>query len=203
MAKTINKKTSRKKKTANAKHKESQIVRACRIVLNEMYLSFSSTHMNIVRHKTDKLEQLVTNKPRTSIGKYFTRGSNDLDIAKIALNDDLAETPRVWHYWIGAFTDKGDDVSVEIECGAIHATNELEIGSEIPLLFANFCDDENIDETELTAWAWMAAPTASVDLENSSDYIIRSLIEDYDILNKDKQREVATHRQLKALCAKA
>ena len=204
MAKKQNKKAARKKKPQNPtmRREDYGITVACEKVLNEMYLSFSSVHSAIQRHGMDQLNRLVKNTERKKVGGFFTKGKDDLTIAREALMGDLSETVRKWNYWVGVFTDDGDEIACEIMAGYIPDVVMGDLTNIMPELVAEVLRDEEDGEALINAenmkgWAWIATPSNQLDFAGDDEFTTRTFIEKFDILNQDLRAETEEIHRVK------
>lgn len=199
MAKSTNKKAARKKKptTRRQHHADSAIVKACHKVLNDMYLSFSSTHKEIHRHGMDQLSHLLSNREPKKVFGYATKGKSDLSIGREALLADLNETPREWQYWVGVFTDDGDEIACEIEAGKIKDCVMGDLTPIMPELTTNVLNEDVINQDHVKGWAWLAAPSMYLDFAGSDDFTLKMFIDRFDILNQDRREEMKVLHRVK------
>lgn len=204
MNKTSNKKTSRKKKNTNGQrtHGSRTIVRACHKVLNEMYLSFSSTHETIQRHGMDQMAHLLSDRKDKKVPGYFSKGRSDLSVGREALLTDLEETSRTWQYWVGVFVDNGDEVTCEIEAGSIENCTMSDLTPIMPqlvhgVLDEDIFDNKTIKDGDIKGWAWIAAPSTYLNFSTSDDFTLNLFIERFDVLNQELREKVNTSRQMK------
>lgn len=204
MAKKQNKKAARKKKAQNTtvRHRDYTITSACEKVLNEMYLSFSSVHSAIERHGMDQLNRLLKNTQTKKVGTFFSKGRDDLSIAREALIGDLSETVRKWNYWVGVFTDDGDEIACEIMAGYIEDVVMGDLTDIMPELVAEVLRDEEDGEALINAenmkgWAWIATPSNQLDFAGDDEFTTRTFIENFDILNQDLRAETEKIHRVK------
>lgn len=192
MAKQQNKKTVRKKKptTRRSHHADNAIVKACHKVLNDMFISFSSTHKEIHRHGMDQLAHLLPNREAKKVFGYATKGKTELFIGREALLADLSETSRDWQYWVGVFIDDGDEIACEIQSGKVKDCTMGDLTPIMPELTQSVLNDEVINQDHVKGWAWLAAPSMHLDFASSDTFILDLFIDHFDVLNQDLRAEV-------------
>lgn len=193
MAKQINKKVSRKRKSTTnntSPHRNRQIVKVCGKVLNEMYLSFSSGHAGIRRHGMDQLSMLLKNHDSRKTPGFRSKGSDDLSIAKSALLADLDETHRDWQYMTVVFTEENGETQVHIESGSVSDITLPETTPIMPQLTERLIDEATEDNSVLKGWAWFVAPSFHTHFAGSEDFLLNMLVEEHNILDEERCSEV-------------
>lgn len=187
-----NNKAAQRRAAKNAKRKNkpkmdaktrryTHIQKAVSDVFNRLYFTGSSTTRGVTTHNLKRLGALLDSK--------------DFLIGESVLNDKLRTEEITWYFWIGVFSDDGDEVwcdpllAQSAEC-TVKDFDEI-ITPMIQQHVENVIDfqKEEFGENHTKGYGWVATPTYRCDLEASEEAFVTYFI-NRDVCNEEKRKEL-------------